>query len=66
MFHKHDWKVVAKTYTGNAREIGLAKAPFAERILFGVTTILWECGVCHEIRREEMLGKERNNNVEEN
>ena len=61
MFHKHDWKIIAKTYTGNAQEVGLQSAPYEERIIFGVTTILWECQICHQIRKEEMLGKDNTN-----
>lgn len=59
MIHKHDWKIIAKTYSGNAQENGIIKGDrFTEKMLMGVTTILWECQICHQIRKEEMLGKE--------
>lgn len=60
MFHKHDWKLMAKTYAPPARGItatNLDTDNIAHAVL-GVTTLLWECQACHKIRKEEMLGKE--------
>lgn len=49
LFHRHDWKKIARTYAepsgkinslnGNSPEI----IKLVEKIDFGVTTILWEC-----------------------
>lgn len=57
MFHKHNWKEIARTYK---------PAPFdsLSNVLRGSawlfedkTTILWECEICQKLRKEEMEGK---------
>ena len=60
--HVHRWKQVAKTYAPPVRPLvgGSIAANIVEKMMFGVTTILWECedGRCSETRKEEMLGAE--------
>jgi len=62
LFCKHQWKEIARTYappkdnTTKITATGYA-TDLAKKMLFGVTTIMWECQVCSEIRKEEMLGK---------
>jgi len=60
MFCKHQWKEIARTYAepylGDIK--GWISNGTFERHMFGLTTILWECQICHKIRKEEMLGKE--------
>ena len=61
--HKHQWEEIARTYAppkGNTTKISATGSTtgLAEKMLFGVTTIMWECQICSEIRKEEMLGKE--------
>lgn len=59
MRHRHDWKIIARTYAGSAFDNGLIKGNnLTEKMLMGVTTILWECQICHQTKKEEMLGKE--------
>ena len=58
--HKHDWDLFSKTY-GKALEdidVGQAGLPQAlvEKMLFGVTTLLWKCVLCSETKKEEVLG----------
>lgn len=61
---KHDWKIIAKTWaepipTGS-KISGVSDATYG-RLILGQTTIVWECQNCHNLRREEMLGKEVKN-----
>ena len=61
LFHKHKWKLIAKTYGKSLYEIGNVKVEKGNNeIFFGVTTLLWECQdiKCLALRKEEMLGKE--------
>ena len=57
MFHKCNWKEIARTYAPSI----LDKLESADTInnyaIHGVTTILWECTICHKLRKEELLGK---------
>lgn len=62
MFHKHDWKEITRTYSGRVNVNGKSQGYTAEeiqRIICGVTTILWECQdkSCQKLRKEELLGK---------
>ena len=61
--HRHDWKIIAKTFTGSRETFEAERVAMrdVERILYGVTTILWECQKCHALRKEAMMGKEINN-----
>ena len=64
MFHKHDWIEIARTYappvTRGFTVEYICPEEF-ERILMGVTTIVWQCSDdnCQALRKEEMLGAER-------
>ena len=58
---KHQWKEISRTYAepqSSGLEIQGRGRKVLEKIIFGVTTILWECQKCQELRREELLGKE--------
>ncbi len=58
MFHKHIWQVVEKTHTEPVPNMNLNCSEYmAERLVMGVTTILFQCPYCYGFRREEMLGK---------
>lgn len=57
---KHEWVKIKETYAEPC-EITSTKG-FTKSIRYvglfqGLTTIIWECSICHKIRREEMLGK---------
>ena len=63
MFHKHDWKIISKTFAPpitHGIEVERMSEDFMNKLVHGVTTILWECQDknCKQIRKEEMLGKE--------
>lgn len=60
----HDWQVVSKFYGPPRKDISAEGVPAdkltLEKALFGVTTVLWECSVCGNLRKEEMLGTDEN------
>lgn len=65
MFHKHRWKIIAKTYSPSAHCLGLSEIPSCseflwERLIRGLTTFLLQCQdeSCGETKKEECLGKE--------
>ncbi len=61
----HHWIKEAETYaynprvkiTGGGGFYAGAGPSLTEEALFGLTTIIFRCTKCNEIRREEMLGK---------
>ena len=61
MFHKHDWKEIARTFAPPRDFFDGEGVPsdFAKLMAFGMTTILWECQDkdCQKLRKEEMLGE---------
>ena len=59
IFHKHNWVIIRETYYSprDVSGIKVISDYLLERIIEGVTTILWECSTCKKIRKEEMLGK---------
>lgn len=61
MIYKHIWKKIKETYAppiiGKTR-IKCSSSKTFERAISGVTTIIWECSICGELRKEEMLGKD--------
>lgn len=58
MWHKHDWVKIKETYAPPSTNWTKITGDGYNKIVQGVTTILWECSICNKIRREEMLGKE--------
>lgn len=59
--HEHSWDLVAKTFARPRRDLSnLSALPseLVEKALFGVTTLLWECKACQQLRREELLGSD--------
>lgn len=57
----HDWRLFAKNYAPPRKDVpaGL-DSELAEKALLGVTTYLWECNVCSEVRKEETVGSDEN------
>lgn len=56
--HQHEWKFIAKTYGAPRSSVGENGQQVLERALFGITTFLWECVMCKNLRKEELLGSE--------
>jgi hypothetical protein len=59
---KHKWEKIAKTFApphslGRGEKIKGDDSTI-ERYMSGVTTIMYKCEKCSEIRKEEMLGRE--------
>lgn len=62
MFHNHNYKEIARTYSGVVNLKGESQGYTAEeiqRMICGVTTILWECQnkSCQKLRKEELIGR---------
>lgn len=58
--HVHAWELISKTYAAPQTTIQGIPQTLVEKALFGVTVLLWECNVCHELRKEEVLGTDEN------
>lgn len=58
---EHVWNLFSKTYASprTPENIDLPDN-MLERLLFGVTTYVWECMSCGEIRTQESLGSDEN------
>jgi hypothetical protein len=60
--HTHRWEIAAKTFAPPAYGLELGACTMsehmAERLTFGVTTVLLKCADCGRTRTEEMLGPE--------
>jgi len=61
-FHRHKWTIVERSYV---KSIPLptnlkCSEQMAERMLFGLTSYIYECSACGKIRKEELLGKSDN------
>lgn len=64
--HKHEWELLSKTQAPATKNISAealknfsqADNDLLDRALFGVTVFLWECLVCKELRKEQVLGSD--------
>ena len=64
LIHTHNWKKIKETYAPPVPiNLDQASGILIERLYFGVTTILWECEKCQALKKEEMLGKEKKNDL---
>jgi hypothetical protein len=60
LFHKHVWEEKERFYAEPVRRKFNLTSVFQEeleRLLFGVTTIIYKCKNCPEVKRVEILGK---------
>jgi hypothetical protein len=59
--HNHTWALVARTYARPRRDIPteMLKGEVVEKLLFGVTTLVWECASCGNTRQEFLLGSDQ-------
>jgi len=55
MFHRHNFEIIAKTFSGKY-SLKSCSEYLAERMIFGVTTVLLKCSICGKVIKEEMLG----------
>lgn len=55
---KHNWQLVGKTYAPPSVAKEGMTAETLEKVLFGVTTLLWECTITGDTRKEELLGSD--------
>jgi len=54
---KHSWELVAKTFAEPVRPINPAGDP---KLVFGVTTLVWNCSICGALQQAELLGSDEN------
>lgn len=61
LFHTHNWKEIARTYSPSWDERGITtiKGYISPAERSGMTTILWKCKDknCQKTRQDNMLGK---------
>ncbi len=56
----HEWNLISKTYAAPRKDLAtVSTPPTLEKALFGLTTYLWECRICSQLRKEEMLGSDQ-------
>ena len=59
-FCKHDWQEKHITHAPGIVVQNLeCTGRTLERLVLGVTTIIWECSKCKKLRKEEMLGEKK-------
>ena len=58
--HVHTWELVSSTYAPAKPQIpvGNFSDETVQKLLLGVTTLLFSCVECHEHKKEEMIGSE--------
>ena len=62
MFHRHAWVETERVFVKPPASIGSFKSAdeeLAHQVLFGVTTILYKCTKCGQVRTVEVLGDAR-------
>ena len=60
MFHRHKWVEIERFHAEPVvkLKVGTCLEPFEfQKLVMGVTTILYECRRCGKQRRREILGK---------
>ena len=56
----HDWELISKTYAPPRKDLTNVPSEYAEKAMFGVTTLLWQCKIKGETKKEEVLGTDEN------
>ena len=61
--HDCNWELVSKTYAPPKKDISLGNfsdtdRSVVEKVIMGVTTLLWKCTVCNNFKKEELLGSD--------
>lgn len=58
----HDWELTAKTYAPPMKNLQtvIQDLKLLEKVVFGITTCVWTCHTCGEMRKEEVLGTDEN------
>lgn len=61
--HEHQWDLILKNYAAPKPEflnLENLDRETSEKILFGVTILLWKCVLCEQTRKEEVIGTDEN------
>lgn len=60
--HQHQYELLLKTFAPPRKDwegkIETTGDKMVEKLLFGVTTLLWKCVLCAETKKEEILGSD--------
>jgi hypothetical protein len=59
----HTWKIVTKTFASPIRDQSITtitEPKVLEKAFFGVSSYMWQCEGCGEIKKEQMLGSDEN------
>ena len=62
--HKHEWELISKTYAppnitvSPNGQLNTQDKELVERLTFGVTNLLFQCVLCKDFHKEEMLGSD--------
>lgn len=56
----HQWNLFSKTYAAPKPANEYIPEKSFERVIFGVTTFLWQCLACGVLKHEESLGSDDN------
>jgi hypothetical protein len=58
--HVHQWEMLSKTQAPPRQDVTniTSDKEILDKMLFGVTVFLWECLLCHELRKESVLGSD--------
>lgn len=61
--HAHEWDLLSKTHilkreTINPTDFDKVDQSTMDKMLFGGTVFLWECLICKQLRKEDVLGGE--------
>lgn len=62
LFHKHKWILIGQTICEPNKTLAnpaTLNPDTFEKLIFGATTYIWECGECGDIRTKECRGVEK-------
>ena len=57
----HEWKIISKTYASPTKGGQLPDdVSVLQKAILGVTSYLWQCKICSDVKTQEMLGSDTN------
>lgn len=54
--HTHQFEIIMKTFAPPHAADGNMSGELAQKALFGITTLLFKCVLCSQLKQEEILG----------
>lgn len=63
--HMHQWEMAMKTYAPAQKSLAqealkAGSVDLVQKMIFGLTVLLWKCVVCSESKQEEIIGSDEN------